>query len=105
MTVCEASAIMDAVSDKEKAEWEKTRWLGFITAASQGAKLDKPQDLIRFSWEEQDVVKVTDNRTYEEKIKSFERIVKLIQSETTVFNPFDTTEVNKPELNTQQEKI
>ena len=105
MTASEASAITDVVSDNEKEEWEKTRWLGFITAASHGAKCDKPQDLLRFHWDEQDVTKVTDNRTYEEKVKSFEKMISIIQSEATVFNPFDTTEINKPELNTQQEKI
>lgn len=31
--------------------WEQTRWLAYINAASQGAKIKKPQDLMKFSWE------------------------------------------------------
>lgn len=52
MTVFEANAIIDSVTDNDKASWEKVRWLGYITCLSQGAKLKTPQELITFSWEE-----------------------------------------------------
>lgn len=64
MTVTEANAIVDSITDREKSEWEKTRWLGYVTCLSNGAKLKTPQDLIKFSWEE--VTLPVDTRTKEE---------------------------------------
>lgn len=36
---------------KDMETWEQARMLGFITARSNGTKIHKMEDLIKFSWE------------------------------------------------------
>jgi len=64
----ELSSLLESISDKDKAAWEQTRWLGYIQALTQGAKIKKPTDLMMFEWEKKEVVK--DTRTKEEVIES-----------------------------------
>lgn len=68
MTIKEANAIIDSVAEKNKTEWEQTRWLGYIQALSNGATLKSPIDLLKFSWEhtEESNTSVKDTRTKEE---------------------------------------
>lgn len=68
MTIKEANAIIDSLSEKNKTSWEQTRWLGYIQALSNGATLKSPVDLLRFSWEhtEENTGSSKDNRTKEE---------------------------------------
>lgn len=47
-----------------KLGWNQTRWLGLIVANSQGAKKKRPEDLMRFPWEE-------------DKIDELEKIIEL----------------------------
>lgn len=64
----EANAIIDSISDNNKTDWEKVRWLGYITALTQGAKLKDPKELIKFNWEQSDdeAIEPKDNRTIDE---------------------------------------
>ena len=77
MTVAEANAIIESISNTDKASWEKTRWLGYITALTQGAKLKNPTDLLKFSWEinEADSIEIKDTRTVEEVTKNLLEIM------------------------------
>ena len=41
------------VERRERSEWERVRWLGYIQAAPYAKKgtMNRPTDLIRFPWE------------------------------------------------------
>jgi hypothetical protein len=47
---------------QQKAEWERTRWQTWILAIPNARKgsLNTPKDLIRFPWEVDDVVRMTE---------------------------------------------
>jgi len=49
----EAEALVEQSNRAYKDNWERTRFIGYVTALSNGAKLKKPSDLITFSWEKQ----------------------------------------------------
>lgn len=72
MTSTEATAILDSIASKEKLSWEQFRWISYIQALSQGAKLKSPVDLLKFSWEytESEIAEATDTRTKEEIVTS-----------------------------------
>jgi hypothetical protein len=52
MTDWELEAIASATNKRERGEWERCRFLAYVTACSMGAKIKTPQDLIKFQWEE-----------------------------------------------------
>lgn len=53
MSEIEMAAIIDAFTDEYKDSWEKTRWLGWVTAATMvGTK--SPTDLLKFKWDEEE---------------------------------------------------
>jgi hypothetical protein len=56
MTAEQVLAVTERNYKEYQNGWEQTRWLAYINAASQGAKVKKPQDLIKFSWEETSTV-------------------------------------------------
>lgn len=51
MSQKETIAIMEAISDEHNDRWEQTRMISYVQAVSQGAKYDKPQDFLKFSWD------------------------------------------------------
>jgi hypothetical protein len=51
MTSAEVKVICDAVYENYQVGWEQTRFIAYVQAASAGAKINKPEDLIKFSWE------------------------------------------------------
>jgi len=53
MTMREAEALIEQSNRAYKDNWERTRFIGYVTALSNGAKLKKPSDLVTFSWEKQ----------------------------------------------------
>jgi hypothetical protein len=55
----EVSALLEADMEREKAEWERARMLGFYTIiATNGTKVyKKPADLFKFPWEQKKVAK------------------------------------------------
>jgi hypothetical protein len=55
MTASEVGAVMDALYEDYQDSWEQTRFISYVQAASAGAKLQKPQDLVRFSWDAEEV--------------------------------------------------
>jgi hypothetical protein len=57
MSWTELDSIIENSNNKQKEEWDRTRWAAYISAMSQGAKLKSPQDLVTFSWEESDIIK------------------------------------------------
>ena len=77
MSTYEAGLLIDAFNREYKEGWERQRWTAYITAASSGAKLKKPSDLMTFSWELPEVndveVKV---KTIEEVKEERERLIK-----------------------------
>lgn len=56
MTFGEVDSLINQMNKEYQLKWEQTRWLGYINANIGGAKLNKPSDLMRFSWEEQEIV-------------------------------------------------
>ena len=66
----EANAIVESVFETEKQSWEQVRWLGFVQAIVQGAKIQNPQDLMEFSWEKNDD-KIIEIKSIEELKESF----------------------------------
>lgn len=51
MTIQEASLLLDNYNKEYQDGWDRTRYICYVTAASMGAKLKKPQDLMLFPWE------------------------------------------------------
>lgn len=51
MEFYEISALLTYQYLKDKENWEQARMLGFITAKSNGAKIGKMEDLVKFDWE------------------------------------------------------
>lgn len=62
----EVNAVLNANFSRYKDSWEQTRWIGYINAVVAGSKLKKPQDLITFSWEQEEAV-VKDTRSIAER--------------------------------------
>lgn len=56
MTNYEIEAVLSQYNKQYQERWEQVRWLGFINAQVYGAKVKKPQDLIRFSWEHEEAL-------------------------------------------------
>lgn len=46
MTVEEVCAIMDALDEEYKEQWEQVRYISTVVAASQGSKLN-----LKFAWD------------------------------------------------------
>ena len=48
-------AILEAIYENQqedfKLSWEQTRYIAYIQAVSQGAKLEQPSDLVKFNWD------------------------------------------------------
>lgn len=61
---------------KDKESWEQTRFLGFINARCNGAKIGKMEDLIKFQWEEKE--KEEPRFMTEEEIQNFRNKAKWI---------------------------
>lgn len=51
MNTDELNSIINAIEQDNQTGWEQTRFITYITAVSNGAKLNSPTDIIRFSWE------------------------------------------------------
>lgn len=51
MEFYEIAALMKYSFYKSMEGWEQSRMTGFITAKSNGAKINKIEDLIKFPWE------------------------------------------------------
>lgn len=55
MSFQEANAIMEGVSDEYRNSWEIARFTAFNQAASMGAKVHKLTDIIKFTWDKQEI--------------------------------------------------
>jgi hypothetical protein len=51
MSYEEVNAVLEALNENYQDTWEQTRFLAYIQALSNGAKLKSPIDVIKFSWE------------------------------------------------------
>lgn len=47
----EVNAVLNAINENYQDDWEQTRFLAYIQALSNGAKLKSAQDIIKFSWD------------------------------------------------------
>jgi len=72
MSDYEANLLIDSNYEKFKMEWERTRWLGYINCLAFGSKIKNPQDILKFTWEEE--IKEVDSRT-EEEIKEVQEMM------------------------------
>jgi hypothetical protein len=57
MSQIEIEAVLEAYTDEYKDTWEKTRWLGYITAATMGG-CKSPQELMKFEWDKEEVINI-----------------------------------------------
>jgi hypothetical protein len=65
MSASEVDAIITAYNNTYKNTWEQFRYVAFINAAVNSDKINKPQDLLKFSWEADEKPALTK----EEKLK------------------------------------
>ena len=70
-------SVIELIEEKNKSEWEQTRFISYIIAQVNSTKKLKPTDLIKFDWDEK---KVSDNIDIQEikkqrdlAIKNYER--------------------------------
>lgn len=48
----EVDSCLEGLTNKGKAGWEQTRFLGYITAQTQSTKKLKPTDILSFEWDQ-----------------------------------------------------
>jgi hypothetical protein len=48
----EVQAVLEAHYEEYQDRWNMARFTSFVQASSAGAKLNKPEDMIKFSWDE-----------------------------------------------------
>ena len=58
MTFDEANVLIDQFNKDYQNNWEQTRWLGYINAVCAGNKINKPSDLMMFSWEQSEIIEL-----------------------------------------------
>lgn len=79
MTDIEAKAVLDGYYEKYKDEWEQTRYISFVIAATQSSKIKKPTDILKFDWDEK-----TDKTTKEEALKREKEMLELRERSTNL---------------------
>jgi hypothetical protein len=77
MSQKETIAILEAINENWKQtfelSWEQTRYICYIQALSQGAKFEKPSDLVRFNWDVDDNNVInSDNNFIERELNTLE---------------------------------
>lgn len=75
MSMFEVEALIYQYNKAYQDEWEQTRWIGYVIALSNGAKLKKPSDLMKFEWEN-----AIDNKTITKSKPTTEEYKKLVDS-------------------------
>lgn len=50
----EIKALTDFHYYKNQEDWEQTRFLGYIIAKGNGAKINKMENLMKFQWEQEE---------------------------------------------------
>lgn len=55
MSAKEVNAILESNFEEYKEAWEICRYTAFIIAVSAGAKLEKPENLLKFSWDAKEI--------------------------------------------------
>ena len=70
-------SVIELIEEKNKTEWEQTRFLAYVAAQVNSTKKLKPTDILKFDWDEK---KVSDNIDIQEikkqrdlAIKNYER--------------------------------
>jgi len=60
---------------REKAEWERTRWLGYLLLQPYDSKrkLKQPSDIVKFGWEVEERKPETDDER-EERLRLFRKM-------------------------------
>lgn len=48
-------SVIELIEEKNKSEWEQTRFISYIIAQVNSTKKLKPTDLIKFDWDEKKV--------------------------------------------------
>lgn len=86
----EVNAVLEAVNENYQDTWEQTRFISYIQALSNGAKLKSAQDVIKFSWDADIVV---EEISAEELLARKQSMLDFIQSTKSLkeFNPLLNT--------------
>jgi hypothetical protein len=75
MSGYEAGLLIDAYNAEYKEGWERQRWVAYVNAAAAGAKVKKPEDLLKFEWEKEQK-KEAEKKTPEQLLADRERLTK-----------------------------
>lgn len=91
MTVKEVQAVIEAQYETHQDIWNQTRFIAFIQACSAGAKLSKPEDLIKFAW---DIETPEVLQSPEELLKSQYDLINAMQNpDKQVFKPLGSERI------------
>lgn len=75
MTLLQAEIIaerrIEAIKIQVQTTWEAARFIGFCAAKSMGAKINRPDELIKFEWEREQMLENIDK--YKELIERAKR--------------------------------
>jgi 2,4-dienoyl-CoA reductase-like NADH-dependent reductase (Old Yellow Enzyme family) len=56
LTEWELDALILGLKRQKRDSWERCRLLGFWQLSSMGAKIKSPQELLKFTWEDAEVI-------------------------------------------------
>jgi len=86
MSLPEVEAILKSVFEEYKDNWEQTRFITFVNAASSGAKVKSPTDIMKFSWETSE--EETQEPTEQQRLQSQYDLINAFNSpDKQVFKP------------------
>lgn len=63
----EVDALIENYNTEYKLRWEQVRWLGYVTAAVYSNKIEKPEDILKFTWEHTNVSKSEEEKKIEKQ--------------------------------------
>lgn len=95
MEFYEITALMKFSYYKNMEDWEQSRMVSFITAKSNGAKIGKMEELMKFSWEQKEEApkkKIRDKShvmTDEEMKEYDEKAKRILESGILLGDKFD----------------
>lgn len=62
----EMEMMADLADSAGREDWERTRFMAYITAQCQSTKKMKPTDIIKFKWDNEQKVEKTSKEQFEE---------------------------------------
>lgn len=66
LTWWELKAIIKGYRRRERTTWESTRWQTFCILCALGAKINQPEDLQKFTWDDEENGRIITKKDYNE---------------------------------------